>query len=112
MPAVSSATRYGMMNAPPPLVYATPGKRQMLPSPTADPIADIRNPNWPENCSRGAAVSLAMNVLSRRLMRRQRNALSPSMPRVSPGGVVWECPIVGDRGFTGRAAVGPQGIEP
>jgi len=41
MPAVTSAMKYGMKNAPPPCLKATYGKRQILPRPTALPIAAI-----------------------------------------------------------------------
>src|SRR5687767_12047418 len=37
MPTSSSATKYGIMNAPPPCCAAVPGKRRKLPSPTAEP---------------------------------------------------------------------------
>ncbi len=43
MPAVISATKYGMKNAPPPFWNAMAGKRQRLPSPTALPIAAMMN---------------------------------------------------------------------
>ena len=41
MPAVNRAMKYGIKKAPPPLVYATYGNLQMLPSPTAEPTAAI-----------------------------------------------------------------------
>ena len=36
-------TMYGIMNDPPPWEYKTLGKRQMFPSPTAEPIMAIIN---------------------------------------------------------------------
>ncbi len=60
MPAVSRATRYGTMNAPPPFSYAMYGKRQMLPSPTAEPMAARMNTDRPDQTSlvRTAASSV------------------------------------------------------
>ncbi len=60
MPAVSRAITYGTRKAPPPFSYATPGNRQMLPSPTAEPIADRMKPTCPVNCSRGGEVSVVV----------------------------------------------------
>ncbi len=37
IPTSRRATKYGIMNAPPPFCAAWPGKRRKLPSPTADP---------------------------------------------------------------------------
>ena len=39
IPAVNSANKYGMKNAPPPFSYATAGNRQIFPKPIADPTA-------------------------------------------------------------------------
>ena len=55
MPAVRSATRYGSMKAPPPFSYATYGNRQMLPSPTAEPIAARMNTFRDENAPRDSS---------------------------------------------------------
>src|SRR5699024_7526721 len=52
MPADSSATREGSGKARPPLSCATKGKRQMLPSPTAEPIAANTKTERPENLPR------------------------------------------------------------
>ena len=43
IPKRNSETMYGIMNDPPPLEYKTFGKRQMFPSPTAEPIIAIMN---------------------------------------------------------------------
>ena len=43
IPSKNKETIYGIMNDPPPLEYNTFGKRQILPSPTAEPIIAIMN---------------------------------------------------------------------
>src|SRR5699024_1509807 len=50
IPAVNKANKYGMKNAPPPLLYASAGKRQILPSPTAEPIAAKIKPALVPHC--------------------------------------------------------------
>ena len=51
-----ASTRETNRNAAPPLEAALVGKPQMLPSPTAEPDAAIRNPNLDENSPLGAAM--------------------------------------------------------
>src|SRR5690606_25208590 len=80
MPALSSATRYGRMDAPPTFSYATAGKRQMLPRPTAEPMAAkmnaVRAAKAPRS-ARGAAWAgdgdgALMGVASEGLRRGER----------------------------------------
>src|SRR5699024_12404758 len=57
IPADNSATRYGMIKAPPPFSYAMYGKRQIFPRPTAEPIAARINTQRPPKPERPRALA-------------------------------------------------------
>src|SRR5699024_1074989 len=57
IPAVNNANKYGIKKAPPPFAYASAGKRQIFPSPTAEPIAANIKPALVPHCER-SSISL------------------------------------------------------
>src|ERR1043165_2819322 len=59
IPTSTSATKYGIMNAPPPFAAAVPGKRRKLPSPTAEPATARMTPSLLPHCSRFASLTCA-----------------------------------------------------
>src|SRR5690625_4303405 len=63
IPAVNNANKYGMKNAPPPFAYASAGKRQILPSPTAEPIAANIKPARVPHCERSSILLPPYDVL-------------------------------------------------
>ena len=81
-----------MRNAPPPFSYATPGNRQMLPRPTAEPIAARMKPRWPDHCSRGRG-------------ERSAGAVSSKFHRTMAEVVVAGCEEIREAGGIGTVAL-------
>src|SRR5688572_5967099 len=83
MPSSKRATKYGIMNAPPPFCTAWPGKRRKLPRPTAEPATARITPSrlfqW--SALRSCGLSALATTAPLRLQRLVLDHVFQIMPQ-------------------------------